>query len=154
MRKPGPRTLLAISAGFAVVLLAQGAVDVLVARTIFPTVTMPGFDIAPDRDGTATLTELSTFVHTADGERTEVKPEDLMSPLMYSAVRATVQRFIRHEEGGPLTEQTREWLFAGADRLAGSPVEEIEFVWQKDEFDIVTLESTPVAEPEIVRVTR
>lgn len=154
MRKPGPRTLLAISAGFAALLLVQGAVDVLVSRTIFPTVSMPGFDVAPERDGTKTLTELSTYLHTADGERTEVKPEDLMSPLMYSAVRATLQRFVRHEEGGPLTEQTRDWLFSNADRLAGGPVEEIEFVWQKDDFDIVTLESTPVAEPEIVRVTR
>jgi hypothetical protein len=154
VRKPGPRTLLAISAGLAAVLLAQGAADLLIARTIFPTVTMPGFDIAPRRDGTATLTELSTYLPTADGERTEVKPEDLMSPMMYSAVRATLQRFVRKEEGGPLTAETRDWLFARADGIAKSPVEEIEFVWQTDDFNIVTLESTPVAEPETVRITR
>jgi len=154
VRSPGPRTLLAISVGLGVVLLAQGAVDVLVARTIFPTVSMPGFDIAPDRDGRAALTELSVYAHTADGSRTEVKPEDLMSPMMYSAVRATLQRFVRYEEGGPLDDDTVRWLFANADAITDSTVDELEFVWQKDEFDIVTLTSTPLEEPEIVRISR
>lgn len=154
MRTPGPRTLLAISAGLGVLLLAQGAIDVLVARTMFPTVSMPGFDIAPDRDRHATQTGLSVRLHTTDGGSVEVEPEELMSPLMYSAVRATLQRFVRHHERGPLTEETTAWLFSNADTLAGTTVDEIEFVWQRDDFDIVSLEGIPTDPPEIVRITR
>lgn len=154
MRTPRPRVLLAISAGFALLLFAQGAVDVLVTRTMFPTVSMPSFDIAPQPDGHSVLTELSVYVHTADGETREVGPEDLMSPLMYSAVRATLQRFVRYGEGGPLSDETADWLFTNADALAGSQVNEIEFVWQRDDFDIVTLESTPLEAAEVVRISR
>jgi len=149
-----PRTLLAISVGFGVVLLVQGAVDVVVTRTMFPTVSMPGFDIAPDRDGRAALTELSVFAHVADGSVTEVKPEELTSPLMYSAVRATLQRFVRYQEGGPLDEETLDWLFTNADAITGSTVDAIEFVWQRDEFDIVSLVSTPLEAPDVVRISR
>ncbi|SIS09873.1 hypothetical protein SAMN05880568_2732 [Microbacterium sp. RURRCA19A] len=133
------------------VLVVQGVIDWRSTTEAFPTVSMPTFGQAPDRDGHRTIGMLAIDVVHQDGSQVRVEPEELFSEFHYSSARFAIDNVFRSEE--PISQETRQWLGDQVRRISGgSDAKSVTFTWQSVDLDIVAVSTTPLGEPTVREV--
>ncbi|WP_153004138.1 hypothetical protein [Microbacterium testaceum] len=142
------------AAGFgflAIVLVVQGVIDWRSSTEAFPTISMPTFGQAPDREGHRQIDTVRIEVAYDDGTTLSVEPEDLFEQFHYSSARFAMTNVIR--SGEDLSDDTREWLEAQARRVGdGRTAQSVTFTWQPVDMDIVAVSARPVGEPTVRKV--
>jgi hypothetical protein len=142
------------AAGFgvlAVVLVVQGVIDWRSSTEAFPTISMPTFGQAPDREGHRRIDTARIDVAYDDGTTLSVEPEDLFEQFHYSSARFAMTNVIR--SGEDLSDETRQWLGAQAARVGeGRTAQSVTFTWQPVDLDIVEVSAQPVGEPTVRKV--
>lgn len=133
------------------VLVVQGVIDWRSSTEAFPTISMPTFGQAPDREGHRRIDTVRIDVDYDDGTTLTVEPEDLFEQFHYSSARFAMTNVIR--SGEDPTDDTREWLEAQARRVGdGRTAQSVTFTWQPVDMDIVEVSARPVGEPTVRKV--
>jgi hypothetical protein len=129
-----------------VVLIVQGVIDFRSTTEAFPTVSMPSFEGAPDRQGHRTVTKLTIQVEYSDGTVTEPEPESLFEQFHYSSARYSIDYVLKSPS--PLDPETVEWLREQCARVGGgADPASVRFTWQQYDLDVEAVDGVPVGEP-------